>query len=64
MEQADNLMADLAQFQIPIDMFSNQIGQVRTTIRNFNDKLDDLTNQTQFSLGKSQEAKILYDNNG
>ncbi|XP_017779043.1 PREDICTED: laminin subunit alpha isoform X2 [Nicrophorus vespilloides] len=59
-----DLLKRLENYKEPVDVVNDDIMDVKDALKTFNMQLDDLANQTQYSLAKSKEAKELYDKNG
>lgn len=64
LDKVSMLLTNVTNFKIPVDYLEEKTDKVKENLRNFNDKLDDLYNQTQYSLNKANEAQRIIEKSG
>ncbi|XP_057663543.1 laminin subunit alpha [Diorhabda carinulata] len=52
-----DLLKNVTEFKIPVENLKEQVDEVEDNLKNFNKKLDNLYNHTQFSLNMAKEAE-------
>ncbi|XP_060535680.1 laminin subunit alpha [Cylas formicarius] len=58
------LLKNVTEYQIPVDDLQKQVEEIKGDIKEFNEKLDDLYNHTQYSLNMAGEAQNIFSRNG
>ncbi|KAK9871506.1 hypothetical protein WA026_012877 [Henosepilachna vigintioctopunctata] len=64
LEKATELLHNISSFKLPGDNLKDRSATVQESLKNFTKKLDDLYNNTQYSLNKANEAEQLLKKTG
>lgn len=64
LEKATKLFQNVSDFKLPGDDLTRKTDLVEESLKNFTAKLDDLYNNTQYSLNKATEAEGLLRKTG
>ncbi|KAF7271317.1 hypothetical protein GWI33_015789 [Rhynchophorus ferrugineus] len=60
----DELLNNVTEYKVPVEKLEQEIVAIKGSIKEFNDKLDDLYNHTQYSLSTAKEAEHIISKNG
>ncbi|CAG9771124.1 unnamed protein product [Ceutorhynchus assimilis] len=64
LNKVDELMKNVTEYKLPVDNLELEIGEIKSGIKEFNDKLDDLYNHTRHSLTSAEEAEKITNRMG
>lgn len=64
LEKANKLFQNVSEFQLPGDNLTSRVDTVEQGLKNLTAKIDDLYNNTQYSLNKATEAENLLRKTG
>lgn len=64
LKKVNELLKNVTEYKQPVDKLEKEIEEIKAGVKEFNDKLDDLYNHTQYSLNTANDAKKLINKSG
>lgn len=62
--KTEQLLKNVTEFTYPVENLDKQVDGIKLDFKDFNDKLDDLYEQTQSSFNNALEAEKIIDRSG
>lgn len=57
LNKINEILKNVVDYKYPVDNLQGQVDVIKEALKDFNEKLDDLYNHTQFSLNMAKEAE-------
>lgn len=64
LEKVKELLDDIHEMKLPVTDVDDELSTSKANLKDFQRRIDDLYNHTQYSLNKAQEAEDLLSKNG
>ncbi|KAL1517260.1 hypothetical protein ABEB36_001047 [Hypothenemus hampei] len=64
LEKVEQLLDNVKEYKIPVENLETEVSAIKDGIKEFNEKLDDLYNHTQYSLSTAEDAKKILNGEG
>lgn len=64
LEKVEELLKNVTNYKMPVQNLQKEVDGLKKNLKNFNDKLDDLYNHTQYSLNTAKEAENIIAKSG
>ncbi|XP_066250557.1 laminin subunit alpha isoform X1 [Euwallacea similis] len=64
LKKVEELQKNVTEYKLPVDRLGEDIEDIKGGIKQFNDKLDDLYNHTQYSLSTANDAMKIISRSG
>lgn len=59
LNKINEILKNVVDYKYPVDNLQGQVDVIKEALKDFNEKLDDLYNHTQFSLNMAKEAETI-----
>lgn len=63
-DKVTKLLNDIRNFTVPVKNVDQQLNKLRSNLTDFQNRIDDLFNHTQYSLNKAMEAEKIIQSSG
>lgn len=64
LDTVNELLQSVKEYKVPVDDLEAEVKGIKDGIKEFNDKLDDLYNHTQYSLNTANDASKIINRSG
>ncbi|CAG9821860.1 unnamed protein product [Phaedon cochleariae] len=62
--RVEEILRNVTEYKVPVENLQSEVEKVENDLKDFNKKLDDLYNHTQFSLNMAKEAENIISKSG
>lgn len=64
LEKVEELLKNVTDYKLPVQNLQKEVDNLKNNLKDFNSKLDDLFNHTQYSLNTAKEAENIIAKSG